>query len=74
MVTTDESILPENKSRAKDRHANRDQNTVELIFTLYAFKEDEQKSLDAGCTGHMTKPIKKAKLPAAPAAYAAAET
>lgn len=45
-----------------------------IALTAYALKEDEKKSLDAGCTGHMTKPIKKAKLLAALVDYAAAET
>jgi len=36
-----------------------------IALTAYALKEDEQKSLDAGCTGHLTKPIKKEKLLAA---------
>lgn len=45
-----------------------------VALTAYALKEDEQKSLAAGCTGHMTKPIKKAKLLEALAEYAAAET
>jgi len=45
-----------------------------IALTAYALKEDEKKSLDAGCTGHMTKPIKKAKLLAALAEYATAET
>lgn len=45
-----------------------------IALTAYALKEDEKKSLDAGCTGHMTKPIKKVKLLEALAEYAAAET
>jgi len=33
-----------------------------VALTAYATKEEEQKSLDAGCIAHLTKPIKKAKL------------
>ena len=33
-----------------------------LALTANALKEDEQRSLDAGCTGHLTKPIRKGML------------
>lgn len=36
--------------------------TPVIALTAHALKEDEQKSIDAGCNGHITKPIKKAKL------------
>ena len=36
--------------------------TPVIALTANALKEDEQKSLDAGCTGHLTKPIKKSLL------------
>jgi two-component system, sensor histidine kinase and response regulator len=33
-----------------------------IALTAHALKDDEQKSLDAGCNSHVTKPIKKAAL------------
>ena len=36
--------------------------TPVLALTANAFKEDEQKSLNAGCTAHITKPISKSVL------------
>lgn len=36
--------------------------TAIIALTAYALKEEMQKSLDAGCTAHITKPIKKAQL------------
>ena len=38
------------------------QTTPIIALTAYALMEEIQKSLDAGCTAHLTKPIKKAKL------------
>ncbi len=50
---------------AKIREWERQQKlppTPVLALTAYALKEEIQKSLDAGCTAHLTKPIKKAVL------------
>ncbi len=33
-----------------------------IALTANAFKEDALKSIDAGCTAHLTKPVKKAAL------------
>jgi CheY-like chemotaxis protein len=38
------------------------QPTPIIALTSYAMKEDMQKSFEAGCTAHLTKPIKKQKL------------
>ena len=40
-----------------------------VALTAHAMKEDEQKSRDAGCDGHLTKPIRKAVLLEAIAKY-----
>jgi two-component system, sensor histidine kinase and response regulator len=41
-----------------------------LALTAFGMKEEEQKSLNAGCTAHLVKPIRKATLLAAIAHYA----
>ncbi len=33
-----------------------------VALTAYALKDDERKSMEAGCTAHLTKPIKKQDL------------
>jgi PAS domain S-box-containing protein len=38
------------------------QPTPIIALTSYAMKEDMQKSIEAGCTAHLTKPVKKQKL------------
>ncbi|MDD5176037.1 MAG: ABC transporter substrate-binding protein [Sterolibacterium sp.] len=38
------------------------QQTQIYALTAHAFKEDEAKSLNAGCNGHLTKPIRKQVL------------
>lgn len=44
-------------------------STPVIALTAYALKEEIQKSLDAGCTIHLTKPIKKSVLLEAIAQY-----
>ena len=50
--------------RAWEREQGRPRTPV-LALTAHALKEDEGKSLAAGCDGHLTKPIKKRELLAA---------
>lgn len=49
-----------------DKGLNR---TPILALTAHAMKEDEIKSMEAGCDGHLTKPIKKTTLIEAIARY-----
>jgi CheY-like chemotaxis protein len=44
-----------------------------IALTAHALKEDAQKSLDAGCTDHLTKPIKRATLMEAVQKYTGAK-
>ena len=52
--------------------AERRQPTPVVALTAHALKEDEQKSLDAGCDRHLTKPIKKRMLLEVVGSYAQA--
>ncbi len=45
-----------------------------LALTAHALEEEAKKSLDAGCTAHLTKPIKKQALLKAISDYAAPRT
>jgi two-component system, sensor histidine kinase and response regulator len=45
------------------------ERTPIVALTAYALKEDIQRSLDAGCDGHVTKPLKKATFLNAIAQY-----
>lgn len=44
-----------------------------IALTAHAMKEDVQKSLDAGCTDHLTKPIKRVTLMEAVQKYGGAK-
>jgi len=49
--------------------SNKREPTPVLALTAYALQEEIRKSYDAGCNGHLTKPIKKNDLLYAIAAY-----
>jgi signal transduction histidine kinase/CheY-like chemotaxis protein len=48
---------------------NQKKETPVVALTAYAYKEDREKSLKAGCNGHLVKPIKRAVLLEAIAEY-----
>jgi CheY-like chemotaxis protein len=57
--------------RLKADPATRD--TIILALTAYAMKGDEQKALEAGCDGYVTKPIDTRTLPGVVAAFLRSE-
>jgi PAS domain S-box-containing protein len=59
--------------RKWEREHNLEETPI-IALTAYAYKEDKQKSLDAGCNGHLIKPIKKAGLLRAIADYTEGRT
>lgn len=53
---------------------NKAKPTTILALTAHALKEHEQKSKDAGCNGHVAKPIRKAILLKTVAKYSGSST
>ena len=58
--------------RKWEREQGRKETPI-IALTAHAMKEDAQKSRDAGCTDHLTKPIKRATLMEAVQKYTAAK-
>jgi two-component system sensor histidine kinase/response regulator len=58
--------------RKWEREQGRKETPI-IALTAHAMKEDVQKSRDAGCTDHLTKPIKRATLMEAVQKYAASK-
>lgn len=59
------------------RRLKADPNTRDIVIvavTAYAMKGDEQKAIDAGCDGYVTKPIDTRTLPSLIAAHLAGDT
>lgn len=47
--------------REYEREKGMNETTI-IALTAYSFKEDLDKTLDAGCSGYLTKPVKKSKI------------
>jgi CheY-like chemotaxis protein len=59
--------------RKWEREQGRTETPI-IALTAHAMKEDMQKSLDAGCTDHLTKPIKRVTLMEAVQKYTKPQT
>ncbi len=59
--------------RKWEREQERTETPI-IALTAHAMKEDMQKSLDAGCTDHLTKPIKRVTLMEAVQKYTKPQT